>query len=33
MDVTIQLIPKMEFKEGLCAKKLDFGDSSYLVVY
>lgn len=33
MDVTIQLILKMEFKEGLCTKKLDFGDLSYLVVY
>jgi hypothetical protein len=33
MDVTIQLILKMEFKEELCTKKLDFGDSSYLAVY
>lgn len=33
MDVIIQLILKMEFKEGLCTKKLDFWDLSYLVVY
>lgn len=33
MDVTIQLILKMEFEEGLCTKKLDFWDLSYLVVY
>ncbi|MFK4293775.1 hypothetical protein ABH955_001684 [Bacillus sp. RC240] len=33
MDVKIQLILKMELKEVLCAKKLDFGDLSYLVVY
>lgn len=33
MDVTIQLILKMEFEEDLCTKKLVFGDSSSLVVY
>lgn len=33
MDVIIQLILKMELEEDLCAKKLDFGDSLYLVVY
>ncbi|EJR66569.1 hypothetical protein IIO_01185 [Bacillus cereus VD115] len=33
MDVIIQLIPKMEFEEGVCAKKLVFGDLLFLVVY
>ncbi len=28
MDVTIQLILKMELEEGVCAKKLVFGDLS-----